>query len=127
MKKGRACCNYLAAFCLPLIIVLFTAIVAGIYPFGRNTSLIWDAVSEYLSYFAYLQSLLQGRSSEWFYSLSIAMGNGSAGLIGTYLMSFYNILVLFFNKSQLPIAIEIIQLLKLSSCGLTMYIYISGG
>ena len=72
----------------------------------------------------YLRDLLRGDSKELFYSFAQALGADNAGLFGYYLISPYNLLLLFSSDYNVPYWFEIIQTLKIASCGLTMCIFL---
>ena len=94
------------------------------YPFGENSILVWDMNWQYVSYFSWLSRVLKETSLDsFFYSFSMSYGDSTAGLLGYYLLSPFNIVLLFFQTADLPVGIFIVTILKLSSCGLTMYLY----
>ena len=96
------------------------------YPFGENSILVWDMNWQYVSYFSWLSRVLKETSLDsFFYSFSMSYGDSTAGLLGYYLLSPFNIVLLFFQTADLPVGIFIVTILKLSSCGLTMYLYLS--
>lgn len=116
-------CDYLYIVLMDIVIVTIFAVSCRIFPFGKYTSLMWDADGQYVNFMSYLQSLLQGKSYEAMYSLNVGMGNGTIALLAYYLLSPYNLIIVFFSRQQLPIAIWIIQILKLTSGSVTMLFY----
>lgn len=72
----------------------------------------------------YLRDLLRGDSKELFYSFAQGLGADNAGLFGYYLLSPYNLLLLFSSVYNVPYWFEIIQALKIASCGLTMCFFL---
>lgn len=74
--------------------------------------------------FSYLREMLTGDRG-FFYSFSKTLGGDMAGLNAYYLMSPFNLLLLLFSTEQLPIAVEIITLLKIGLCGLAFYLCIT--
>lgn len=118
--------NYLIgmSFLLPVVLMLVIYKTVGIYPFGEKTVLTVDLSHQYVSYFAYFKEILKGNHS-LFYSFSKTLGGDLVGLTGYYLMSPLNIILLFFPDTMLPVAIEIISLIKTGLCGLTFYLFLT--
>lgn len=118
--------QYAAAFFFPMVILMAVFACMHFYPFGENSILVWDMNWQYVSYFSWLSRVLKETSLDsFFYSFSMSYGDSTAGLLGYYLLSPFNIILLFFQTADLPVGIFIVTILKLSSCGLTMYLYLS--
>ncbi len=47
------------------------------------------------------------------------------GLFAYYLASPYNLILIFFSKDNMPIAYNLILMLKIASCGITMFYYLN--
>ncbi|WKF84758.1 YfhO family protein [Lacticaseibacillus pantheris] len=104
------------------ILVIFWAL--HIYPFGNNTVITVDFSNQFLALFSYLQEILSGHASVT-YSTSMGLGGNFFGVLTYYLMSPFNLLVVFFSKSQLPYFASLITILKISFIGLTMFVYLT--
>ena len=116
----------LTSFLLPALIQCVVYAFLGFYPFGEKSILVWDMEWQYVSFLSWLTNTIKNSGADSiFYSFSVAFGNSTAGLLGYYLLSPYNLFLLFFDTSTLPIGIFLITILKLSSCGLTMYVFLS--
>lgn len=116
----------LLAFLLPMFIQCVVYILLGFFPFGDKSILVWDMDWQYVSFLSWLSRTLKEKSIDSiFYSFSISFGSSTMGLLGYYLLSPFNILLLLFDTANLPCGIFLITILKLSSCGLTMYLYLS--
>lgn len=111
-------------FLIPLCLMTLVYVKIGIFPFGEKSLLTIDMHNQYISFFSYFKEILQG-NHEWFYSFSKGIGGGMIGLVAYYLMSPFNLLFLFFDTQNLPMAILVITLLKIGTCGLSMGIYLN--
>lgn len=113
--------NYAMAFCIPIVIMLIVFFSKNVFPFGDSTTIYDDLNNQYLSFFAYLKSHWNN-IHDLFYTYSLTTGGNFFGIVTYYLMSPLNVIVLFFSVSKLPIAIIIIQLIKLGLLGCSMYL-----
>ena len=113
---------YIYSFLIPLLILTAFYAIAGYYPFGDKTVLVWDMEIQYVSFFSWLNQVLKHQTIDSLgYSFSLSLGGSTVGLTGYYLLSPFNLLLLPFSTESLPIGIQIITMLKIGSCGLTMY------
>lgn len=113
---------YILAFIIPCILMTLLYIIVGIYPFGKNSLLTVDLANQYVAFFNVLKNILQG-SANVFYSFSKTLGGNMYGLFTYYLISPFNLILLFFKQTQIPEAIFVINILKIGLSGLTSYIY----
>ncbi len=111
------------SFFLPFFLLLGIYVLLGIAPFGDRVLLISDARGQYLSYFALYQELFAGKA-DFFYSFEKLLGGSLSGLYAYYLASPFNLLLLLFPKEQLAAGFDLMLLLKLSTCALTMGLYL---
>lgn len=114
---------YTVSFLIVLMLAFVYFIIVGYAPFGNRSAAIMDADIQYLDFFAYLKDVLSGKNSG-LYSPSYLMGGTPISLIAYYLMSPLNLLVVFFDKSQLHSFFDIILAIKLSLSALTMTIFL---
>lgn len=119
--KNRLCTA--AAFLIPLAVMLVTYGIIGIYPFGDKSLLSIDMNGQYISFFSYYKGVFSGENS-LFYSFSKTMGGNLAGFSAYYLLSPFNLILLFFDVSRLTEAVLLITLLKIGFCGLTMFLFL---
>ena len=96
---------------------LFLALFGGM-PFGNKSLAIMDANIQYLDFFAYLRDVLTGKNSA-FYTLSNLLGDDPIALISYYLLSPFNLLLLFFQKAQIPLFFNVITVLKWATAAST--------
>ncbi len=118
--KARPAPIHAAAFLLPVLGLFATYVAVGIYPFGELSVLAIDSRNQYVSFFAYLRDNLLLGGQSWLYTFSKALGGDMAGFSAYYLLSPFNLLLLFFPTKHLALGIEIMTLLKVGCCGLAM-------
>ncbi|MFC6170162.1 YfhO family protein [Loigolactobacillus jiayinensis] len=122
-KLRNAFFRYLAAFSLPIIIMLMVFFVKGVFPFGDHAAITSDLNNQYISFFAYFKNHFTN-IHDLFYSFSMSMGGNFFGIFAYYLMSPLNIIILFFPMAKLPIAITLIILIKIGllSCSMLYFL-----
>lgn len=118
MKKTK---NYILSFIIPLIVMVILYITVGVIG-GKKNILTVDLANQYIEFFSALKNILNGTISP-FYSFSKTLGGNLFGLITYYLMSPFNLLIVLFNRIDLPKFVLIINILKIGTSGLTSYIY----
>ena len=117
---------YVAAFLIPAFIQIFVFACMGFYPFGDKSILVWDMNWQYVSFFSWLTRTIRKTTADSiFYSFSMSYGSSTLGLLGYYLLSPFNVILLLFDTVDLPLGLWIVTILKLSCCGLTMYLFLA--
>ncbi|KRM96591.1 hypothetical protein FC19_GL000888 [Liquorilactobacillus aquaticus DSM 21051] len=116
LKKNRA---LICSFFLPVIIMLGYFIFRQMYPFGKSSLLTVDLGQQYIDFFAFFRRTLLHDPSNFFYSFSKALGGGMLGEWAYYLMSPFNLLLLFFPGKTLTAGIMFITLAKYGCAGLS--------
>ncbi|NLI20026.1 MAG: YfhO family protein [Clostridiales bacterium] len=111
------------AFIIPVCIYLAVMLICEIVPFGHRTLLVWDANGLYASFLTEFRRMILGQADP-FYTFHTALGSGTAGLISFHLASPWNVIVIFFKETDLPLAYSILVLLKIGFCGLTMMVFL---
>ncbi len=114
--------TYALAFFLPLAVIAAIFWMLHIYPFGEKTLVVWDANPQYVDFLVYLKKMLSGEVS-LSYTFSKTLGGDLAGFTGYYLLSPFNLLVLFFEESRMPYAFQLIYVLKMMACGAACQYY----
>ena len=112
------------SFFLPLLVMAGCCIVFGVQPFGDNSLLIIDGLHQYMPFYSVLYDKLKGGET-LFYSFRSGLGINFLSLFSYYLSSPFNLLILFFKKSQLNMAVSMIIVLKIACSGMTAGIYFS--
>lgn len=117
---------YLLAFILPSVITATALFLNGIFWGSEKTILIYDMGQQYASFLYYYNHIGDGFNNLMYQSLS-GMGGGYYGTWAYYTASPISLLILFFNIENLPDAIYLITLIKISLSGLTMSFYLKKG
>lgn len=112
------------SFLMPLLVMIGCCIGFGVQPFGDNSLLIIDGLHQYMPFYSILYDKLKSGES-LFYSFRSGLGINFLSLFSYYLSSPLNLLILFFKKSQLNMAVSIIIVLKIALSGMTAGIYFS--
>lgn len=120
MKKIlQASKYYLAAFILPMLVVVVTFGFRGIAPFGTNNILVSDLGTQYLPFFEFLRSQLVNHTFSM-YSFMLSLGDNAIPIYTYYLMSPLNLLVVFVKATDVPVLMETIIIFKIGLIGLSM-------
>lgn len=115
---------YLAAFFLPVILVLIAYANFDIYPFGKEGSVLaLDLNGQYIYYFEAMRDAFWGDGS-FFYNWSRDLSGEFMGIIGYYLASPFTLIPILLPRSMILESIMIMQLCKLGTAGLTFNMYI---
>ncbi len=112
---------FFLSFLIPLVIMVLLYLSVGVIG-GNKNILTVDLADQYVAFFNALKNVFDGKIGV-FYSFSKTLGGNFFGIITYYLMSPFNLLILFFDRASIPSAILIINILKISFAGLTSYIY----
>ncbi len=108
---------------ITLVILLVLYAIAGIFPFGPNTSAFSDAVGQYVPMLEEFTSKIKEGSSLLF-TWHAGRGSNFLAIISYYLASPLNLIALFFNASDVDNAFSIITLLKPVFMALTFGIFL---
>ena len=115
---------YIAAFVLPLLIVIIALIGLHIAPFGDHTLMISDAKGLYMPYLSYVGRFLKGMEG-FVYSFEKGLGgNMMPHMGGTMSSPFYAVMALF-NITDTSLGFVLVVILNLSVSGVTMYILLA--
>ena len=114
---------YLLAFIIPTILMILLYISVGVIG-GNKNILTVDLANQYVEFFGALKNILNGITSP-FYTFSKTLGGNFFGVMTYYLLSPLNILIIFFNRMDIPTFILIINILKIGLAGLTSYTFFS--
>ena len=104
--------KYIIALFLCIIVYLIYLKLMQIYPFGENSILKCDLYQQYINFLCYLREiLLNGKSI--LISWNLGLANNFYTTFAYYLISPLNLLVVFFNYSNMDIFVELITGIKL--------------
>lgn len=119
----RPCDAMIAAFLVPVIVMLIIFIARGIFPFGEESFLRTDMYHQYAPFFSEFQYKLKNGGS-LLYSWDVGMGINFAALYAYYLASPLNWLILLCPKAFVIEFMTYSIVLKTGLCGLTMAYYL---
>jgi len=109
---------------IPAVLLLFIYMRYGVYPYEKITVMHSDLNGQYVSYLVNLKKLLENGGS-FLYSFSKTLGGDFMPILTYYLMSPFNIVLLFFPPERISYAVFLIVVLKTAACGITMFLYLS--
>ena len=92
-------------------------------PFGERSLATMDASIQYLDFFSYWKDVLAGKNG-FGYTFSNLLGSGNISHISYYLLSPFNLLIVFFKKSDANLFFDLVVLLKLATAALTCSIFL---
>lgn len=113
----------IAAFFIPVIIMIVVFAQRGIFPFGQESFLRTDMYHQYAPFFSEFQNKLVSGGS-LMYSWDIGMGVNFAALYAYYLASPLNWLVILCPKAFIIEFMTYSVVLKIGLCGLTFAYYL---
>lgn len=113
----------IAAFAVPVIIMIIIFTQKGIFPFGEESFLRTDMYHQYAPFFSEFQNKLKNGGS-LLYSWNIGMGVNFAALYAYYLASPLNWLIVLCPKNLIIEFMTYSIVLKIGLCGLTMAWYL---
>ena len=90
----------------------------GLAPFGTKSLVVMDANIQYLDFFSYFKDVLEGKNSIG-YSFGKTLGGTNIAVFSYYLSSPFNLLLIFFKRSQIHTFFDLVVVLKLSFASMT--------
>ena len=122
MTKRRVL-YYFGAFFINLVIISIIFAYSGLVPFGNNNFLSSDLGTQYIAFLTELRrQLVSGNFHLYLFSQSL--GDNFFPVISYYLLSPFNLLLVFFSTKNIPVAADIIIMLKISTMGVTMAFFL---
>ena len=109
---------YIIAFFIPMIILLVSYMIFGIYPAGEKSVLVHDLSIQYINYYENLRDIFWGRRS-FFISWSRNLSGEFIGLFAYYLSSPFMLVVMLLPRSMILESVLIMQLLKVGTASVT--------
>ncbi|MCR5652026.1 MAG: YfhO family protein [Lachnospiraceae bacterium] len=109
---------YCLAFIIPVVMVVIFFALSHIYPFGDESLLVWDMNRQFISYYSYLKTVLEG-GNDLFYTFSKTLGGDMPGFCAYYLHDPLLALLLLFPGGSIAVGIEVIFMLQLGFAGLS--------
>ncbi|WP_407887011.1 YfhO family protein [Levilactobacillus sp. N40-8-2] len=109
--------------------VVALAIMAAVFmywritPFGNHSLLMSDMGTQYIPLLTALRHALRYQVFH-FYTFSQSLGSGLVPTVAYYLLSPFNLIVLFFGTAQVPMAASVIIMVKIATIAATMTWYL---
>ncbi len=103
---------------LTFCVLIFLFWMKGLAPFGTKSLVVMDADIQYLDFFCYFKDVLEGKNSIG-YSFGKTLGGTNIAVFSYYLSSPFNLLLIFFKRSQFHIFFDLVVALKLSLASMT--------
>lgn len=116
-KKNRKI--LILSFVLSATIMTIIYALIGMYPFGNKTVLTMDMSGQYVNFLEYFKNVLIGKAN-LFYNFSMNLGSNVFGVFAYYASSPLNLILLFFDKSNITEGILILNILKIALSCVTM-------
>ena len=113
----------LCSMLLTALIVLLSFILLGFAPFGNQALLYKDGQQQMVDLFCWFKDVLAGRSS-LNYTFTKYLGGSNFAVFSYYLSSPLNLLIVFFDKSQVSLFMNVLYLLKASLAALFACFYL---
>lgn len=110
----------LASFFLPVFMLGFYFYIQKIAPFGDSSFLIHDMNAQYVDFFSYMRTILNG-SNNAVYSLSRGLGGDFGSFFAYYLVCPANLIPVLLPDTIMPAAITLEMLLLFGLSGLSCY------
>lgn len=124
LSKLKKCSPYIGSFLVTFLLLVVLLFFGGFAPFGNKSLAIMDASIQYLDFFAYWKDVLLGQNSATF-TFSNLLGSGNWSQVTYYLLSPFNLLVVFFAKADLNSFFDIVVILKLSVAATTSAVFLN--
>lgn len=114
----------LVSVALTVLIIIFRYIIQGFAPFGDRANIFHDAQHQMLDLLCWYKDVLSGNSSID-YTFTKSLGGSNFVVFSYYLASPLNLLVVFFDKTQIPLLMNLLFVLKCSFAAIFACYYIN--
>ena len=112
------------SFLSAAVIILIVFAIFGMAPFGNHGLLYRDGEIQMVDLFCWYKDVLTGKSSIG-YTFTKSLGGSNFSVFTYYLASPLSLLVVFFNKSDVPLFMNILFILKAALAASFMGIYLT--
>ncbi|MDQ7936959.1 YfhO family protein [Lactiplantibacillus sp. WILCCON 0030] len=113
---------YLFGLVFPMTVFLVVLALKGVHPFGSTALFSNDMDEQYIAFFSYYRRVLLSSPSQFLYSFSNGLGGNMIGIWAYYLLSPFNLILLFFPTNATATAVVVLTTLKIGFAGLSMTI-----
>lgn len=107
------------------VIALYLIIYAiyGIMPFGDKMLYTWDLQAQYSDFYVWYRDAMLGKT-DIKYCLIGSFGSGTASFFAYYLASPFNLILLLFDRTSMPVGVWVLTMMKLVAMAVTMTLYL---
>jgi len=119
-EKQKRILFSIAAFIIPVIILLFVCMLEGFYPFGKVSILVADMKYQFVDYIGYMKYIFFG-NDDFLYTFSKTFGGDMSGFSAYYLFNPFYLILLLFPNAELPAGILLIVILMCGCSGWTFH------
>lgn len=116
LKRHR---SRIVDFILPVVVMLICMAALRMTPFGPNTLLTYDMQEQYVKFYAFFRTTFL-HPTQLLYFFGKGLGGETVGMWAYYLLSPFNLVLLFFSNKFLPLGIMIVTLLKQGCAALAL-------
>lgn len=113
-----------SSFLITSVLIFIVFAVGGFVPFGFRSLLYVDGGIQMIDLFCWFKDVLLGRSSID-YTLAKSLGGSNFSVFSYYLASPLSLIVILFDKSQMPLFMNILFLLKSCLAASFMSLYLT--
>lgn len=114
---------YLLSFLIPLILYIGIGILLKLYPISENTVLFSDMDNQFVSFYTYFKKVFTSNNN-FIYTFSKNLGGDMVGFAAYYLTNPFLFILFLFPDEYLSVGIFVMEILMLSTAGLTMQIFL---
>lgn len=113
----------LAAFWLPVAVMVLIYVAMEVWPFGNNSVLVLDLNGQYVYYFEAIRDFFRGEQGI-IYSFERALGGEFLGIVAYYLASPFSFITALFPEGMITESLYVMLLLKCGLSGFNMCVYL---
>lgn len=113
----------LSSWVLTAVIILLAFVILGIIPFGNEALIYKDGQQQMVDLFCWFKDVIAGKSSID-YTFTKYLGGSNFAVFSYYLSSPLNLLIVFFDKTQVPLFINVLYIVKASFASLFACFYL---
>lgn len=114
---------YLLNWGIITTILIALAILSGFIPFGSRSMLTVDLGQQYIDFYSLFRQTVLHHPEQFFYSFEKGFGGEMIGLWAYYLMSPFNLILLFFDEQSMAYGVTLLTYLKIMSASMTFFYF----
>ena len=122
LKKGPVIACF-SSWVITALIILLAFVILGIIPFGNDALIYKDGQQQMVDLYCWFKDVLAGKSSID-YTFTKYLGGSNFAVFSYYLSSPLNLLIVFFDKTQVPLFINVLYIVKAAFASLFACFYL---